>query len=73
MPRMVSAVTGAVGRALGVVPKLQHKQLDREMANLIMRSGGRLTDSVEFEIMQRALGGTSHLLEAKVTERTSLL
>jgi len=70
---MVSSVRGALGRALRALPKLQQKQIDHEMANLIMRSGGRLTDSLEFELMQRALGGASHLLETKVMERTSLL
>ena len=33
----------------------RHAQMDREIARLVMSSGGRLTDSLEREIMQKVL------------------
>jgi hypothetical protein len=61
MSKAVTAVTRALGRAIRAVPDSRQKQIDREMANLIMQSGGRLTDSLEFEMIERALGRASHL------------
>ena len=69
MPKVVTAVAGVLGRAIRAVPEARQKQIDREMASLIVRSGGRLTDGLEFEMMQRALGETSHLLETQLTDR----
>jgi hypothetical protein len=33
----------------------RQRQVDREMAGLLARSGGRLTDSMEREMMEKAL------------------
>ena len=42
---------------LSDVPTAQrHRQVDREIAGLLARSGGRLTDSMEREMMEKALG-----------------
>jgi hypothetical protein len=43
-------------RRLSDVPAAQRqRQVDREMAGLLARSGGRLTDSMEREMMEKAL------------------
>jgi len=34
----------------------RQRQVDREIAGLLARSGGRLTDSMEREMMEKALG-----------------
>ena len=68
MSKVVTAVTRALGRAIRAVPDSRQKQIDREMANLMMQSGGRLTDSLEFEMIQRALGRTSHFLQTTSME-----
>jgi len=42
---------------LSDVPLLQRqRRVDREIAGLLARSGGRLTDSMEREMMEKALG-----------------
>jgi hypothetical protein len=42
---------------LSDVPLAQRqKQVDQEIADLLARSGGRLTDSMEREMMEKALG-----------------
>ena len=42
---------------LSDVPFAQRqRQVDREIAGLLARSGGRLTDSMEREMMEKALG-----------------
>jgi hypothetical protein len=56
MYNVVATVTGAVGRAIRAIPESRQKQIERETAELIARSGGRLTDSLEFEMMQHLLG-----------------
>ncbi len=43
-------------RHLSDVPGAQRqRQVDREIARLLTRSGGRLTDSMEREMMEKAL------------------
>jgi hypothetical protein len=56
MYNVVATVTGAVGRAIRAIPESRQKQIERETAELIARSGGRLTDSLEFEMMRHLLG-----------------
>ena len=34
----------------------RQREVDREIAPILARSGGRITDSMEREIMQKALG-----------------
>ena len=66
MPKVFAAIAGAVGHAVRAFPESRQQQIEREMANSIMRSGGRLTDSLEFEMMQHLLGETSHSVEARL-------
>jgi hypothetical protein len=63
--------------ANGVVPKLmrlarrltgglaaqRQREIDREMGRLLARSGGRITDSMEREMMRRALASDWSLPE----------
>jgi hypothetical protein len=44
-----------VRRLSGVPGAQRQRQVDREMAGLLARSGGRLTDSMEREMMEKAL------------------
>jgi len=55
MHKVVAKITGVLYRAMGATADLRQKQLNREMARLLVRSGGRLTDSLEFELVQRLL------------------
>jgi hypothetical protein len=57
MHNVVATVSGAVGRAIRAIPESRQKQIERETTEFITRSGGRLTDSLEFEMMQHLLGG----------------
>ena len=45
-----------VHRLSGVPLAQRQRQVDREIAGLLARSGGRLTDSMEREMMEKALG-----------------
>ena len=55
MHKVVAKITGVLCRATGAGVALRLKQLDRELARLLVCSGGRLTDSLEFELVQRLL------------------
>ena len=48
-------LTKLVRRLSGVPGAQRQRQVDREMAGLLARSGGRLTDSMEREMMEKAL------------------
>jgi hypothetical protein len=65
VPKVVSAVAETLGRVNPAVPESRQKRIEREMVNLVISSGGRLTDSLEFEMTQRLLGETSHLVETQ--------
>ena len=56
MHNVVATVTGVVGRAIRAIPESRQKRIEREVAEFIERSGGRLTDSLEFEMVQHLLG-----------------
>ena len=45
-----------VHRLSGVPLAQRQRQVDREIAGLLARSGGRLTDSMERAMMEKALG-----------------
>jgi hypothetical protein len=52
----ISATLARLVRRLSDVPAAQRqRQVDREIAGLLARSGGRLTDSMEREMMEKAL------------------
>ncbi len=42
-------------RLTGALAAQRQSEVDREMARLLMRSGGRITDSMEREMMRKAL------------------
>jgi hypothetical protein len=56
MHNVVTTITGAVGRAICAIPESRNKQIERRIAKLISKSGGRLTDNVEREIALQILG-----------------
>jgi hypothetical protein len=52
----VGARLARLVRRLSDVPRAQRQsQVDREIAGFLARSGGRLTDSMEREMMERAM------------------
>ena len=48
-----AANSGLLGRIYGAIHASRQRQADRDIAAYIQRSGGRLTDSVERELMER--------------------
>ncbi len=42
-------------RLTGALEAQRHREVDREIARLLAASGGRITDSLEREIMQKVL------------------
>lgn len=44
-----------IRRLTGAFAGIAQRDTDREIARIVRRSGGRLTDSMEREIMQKAL------------------
>ena len=58
--RVANSIRARLARlvhCLSDVPLAQRqRQVDREIAGLLARSGGRLTDSMEREMMEKALG-----------------
>jgi hypothetical protein len=56
------APTGLLARIIFAVFRWRQRQLDREMADFIARSGGRLSDDLERRMMQ-------HLLPANWRQR----
>ena len=48
-----AALSGLLGRIYDAVHASRQRQADRDVAAYIQRSGGRLTDSVERELMDR--------------------
>jgi len=48
---------GTLRRILDAIFESPQQQTDREIARFIARSGGRMTDNMEREIMQRAITG----------------
>jgi hypothetical protein len=52
----LGAKLARLARRLSNAPAAQRqKEVDREMARLLARSGGRMTDSMEREMMEKAL------------------
>jgi hypothetical protein len=52
----IAARLAGLVRRLGDVPAAQRqRQVDREIGSLLARSGGRLTDSMEREMMEKTL------------------
>ena len=52
----LGAKLARLARRLSNAPAAQRqKEVDREMARLLARSGGRVTDSMEREMMEKAL------------------
>jgi hypothetical protein len=62
MHKVVAKITGVLYRATDAGVDLRLKQHDRELARLLARSGGRLTDSLEFESMQRLLNESRNFI-----------
>jgi hypothetical protein len=62
MHKVVAKITGVLYRATGAGADLRLKQHDRELARLLARSGGRLTDSLEFESVQRLLNESRNFI-----------
>jgi hypothetical protein len=60
--KVVAKILGVVYRATGAGVGLRLNQHDRELARLLVRSGGRLTDSLEFELVQRLLSESRNFL-----------
>jgi hypothetical protein len=52
-PARKAAHSGLLGRIYGAIHASRQRQADRDVAAYIQRSGGRLTDSVERELMDR--------------------
>jgi hypothetical protein len=52
MDNVVRTITGVVGRAFCAIPEPRQKQIERQIAVIIARSGGRFTDLVEREVLQ---------------------
>jgi len=48
-----AAHSGLLGRIYDAIHASRQRQADRDVAACIQRSGGRLTDSVERELMER--------------------
>ncbi len=48
---------GLVARLLDAIMESRQRQAEREIARLIELRGGKLTDSLEFQISQHALHG----------------
>jgi hypothetical protein len=55
MHKVVAKITGVLHRARGASAGFCRKQADRDLAQLQVRSGERVTDSLEFEMFQRLL------------------
>jgi hypothetical protein len=48
---------GLLRRILNIMVESRQNQADRDMARLVIRSGGRLTDEIEREMTQRLFKG----------------
>ena len=44
---------GILRRIFGVIFETRQEQIEREVARFVARSGGRITDDIERQIMQR--------------------
>jgi len=55
MHNVVSTIAGTVVRAMRAIPETREKQIERRIAVIVTRSGGRFTDEVEREILEQAL------------------
>ena len=53
----VASKAGVLRRIFDAIIEPRHKQADRDIARLLARSGGRLTDDIEREMTQRLLTG----------------
>ena len=53
----VANKAGLLRSILDAIFESPQKQTDREIARFIARSGGRMTDNMEREMMQRAITG----------------
>ena len=62
MHKVVAKITGVLYRATSAGGDLRLRQHDRELARLLVRSGGRLTDSLEFESLQRLLSESRNFM-----------
>ncbi len=47
---------GLLRRLADAVMRARQKQVDRELAQYVQRSGGRLTDDIERQLMQQLYG-----------------
>jgi hypothetical protein len=63
MNNVVAKISVVAWRAFSVLPVSRQKQFDRELARFLARSGGRLTDGIEFEMTQHLLGSMSNFCE----------
>jgi hypothetical protein len=67
MNNAVAKIMGAVYRAASAVPESRQEQTDRELAEFVARSGGRLTDSIEFAMVQHLLNPDQTLVIGELT------
>jgi hypothetical protein len=56
MHTIIATIALAVVRAICAIPETPDEQVERRIAGLISRSGGRLTDDIERKIAQELLG-----------------
>jgi hypothetical protein len=56
-PKTVANQRGLLRRLFDAVYESRRQHAEREIAAFIERSGGRITDSVEFQISQRLMTG----------------
>jgi hypothetical protein len=52
---------GVVHRGACAMPALYQEQIERELAEFLLRSGGRLNDRIEFDVMQYLLDRNRNL------------
>jgi hypothetical protein len=55
MHKVVTKITGALYRARDASAELRPKRADRDLVKILLQSGGRLTDGLEFEFFERRL------------------
>jgi hypothetical protein len=62
MHKVVEKITGVLYRAKDATAELRPKRADRDLVKFLLRSGGRLTDSLEFEFFERLLAERRNLV-----------
>jgi hypothetical protein len=60
--KVVEKITGVLFRAKDATAELRPKRADRDLVKFLLRSGGRLTDSLEFEFFEHLLAERRNLV-----------